>query len=78
MTFEFQIFASGQDRYAPNFGSRFFDAGCDDATVSFQNGEIVIDFARDAQSLDEAIASAIRCVRAAGARVQEIKILEHA
>jgi hypothetical protein len=59
-TFEFSIIASGVDSSTDDFGDRFYDAGCDDALVAFQGGHTIIDFARQAKSIDEAIASAIR------------------
>jgi predicted DNA-binding transcriptional regulator AlpA len=47
------------------FETRFLDAGCDDATVSFQKGHIIVDFLREAESLEDAI-EAVRkaCARA--------------
>jgi predicted transcriptional regulator len=71
--FEFGIIASGLDPSADDFETRFFDAGCDDATVSFQKGRIIVDFAREASSIDAAIASAVECVKAAGATVERIE-----
>lgn len=50
-----------------------FEAGCDDATPSFQNGVFVIDFDRRARNLIQAIASAIKDVRAAGLRVLRVE-----
>ena len=61
-TFEFSIVASGLDPEAEDFADRFFMAGCDDATVSFQKGHIILDFARAAASLEAAIASAVEDV----------------
>lgn len=72
-TFEFSIIASGLDQEAEDFGDRFYDAGCDDALVAYQKGHIIIDFAREAASIDEAVASAIENVRAAGAVVDRIE-----
>ncbi|WP_274424878.1 helix-turn-helix transcriptional regulator [Chelativorans sp. YIM 93263] len=72
-TFEFTIIASGLDPNADDFESRFYDAGCDDATIAFQKGHIIVDFAREAESIDEAIATAVRDVRAAGAHVDRIE-----
>ena len=71
--FEFSIIASGLDPNADNFETLFYDAGCDDATVSFQKGRIIVDFARDAASINEAIASAIDNVCAAGAKVDRVE-----
>lgn len=72
-TYEFTIVASGLDPSAEDFESRFYDAGCDDATIAFQKGHIIVDFARVAESMEAAIASAIKDVRAAGAQVERIE-----
>ena len=71
--FEFSIIASGVDPAADDFESRFYDAGCDDALVAFQRGHAIIDFSRDAASVEDAVASAIANVRAAGARVERVE-----
>lgn len=72
-TFEFSIIASGLDPEAEDFADRFFDAGCDDATISFQKGHIIADFARDADSIGAALSSAVECVKKAGALVDRIE-----
>ena len=72
-TFEFAIVASGLDPDAEDFFDRFFDAGCDDATIAFQKGHIIADFAREAASLEDAIASAIADVKKAGATVDRVE-----
>ena len=72
-SFEFAIVASGLDPAAEDFFDRFYDAGCDDATVAFQKGHIIVDFAREAPSLAEAIASAVGGVKKAGAKVERIE-----
>ena len=71
--FEFSIIASGLDPKADDFESRFYDAGCDDATVSFQKGHIIVDFSREAESIEAAIESAVNCVTAAGAKVDRVE-----
>ena len=71
--YEFCIIASGLDPEAEDFETRFFDAGCDDATVSFQKGHIIVDFTREAESLEDAIASAIEAVCKAGAKVMRVE-----
>ena len=72
-TYEFSIVASGLDPKAPDFEGRFYDAGCDDALVSFQKGQIIVDFGREASSFAEAIATAIDDVQRAGASVERIE-----
>ncbi len=71
--YEFSIIASGLDPQAEDFESRFYDAGCDDATISFQKGHIIVDFAREADSITSAICSAMNCVRKAGAQVDRVE-----
>jgi hypothetical protein len=71
--FEFSIIASGLDPTAPDFEKHFHDAGCDDALVSFQKGHIIVDFAREAATLAQALASAIDAVRQAGATVDRVE-----
>ena len=71
--FEFSIIASGLDPDAEDFADRFYNAGCDDASISFQKGHIILDFAREADSIDGAICSAIDCVEQAGAHVDRVE-----
>jgi hypothetical protein len=71
--YEFSIIASGLDPWADDFADRFYNAGCDDATVSFQKGHIIVDFTREAESIEAAIASAIECVKTAGATVDRVE-----
>jgi len=72
-TYEFSIIASGLDPNADDFETMLYDAGCDDALISFQRGHIIIDFSREADSIDQAIASAIEDVTRAGATVDRIE-----
>jgi transcriptional regulator with XRE-family HTH domain len=72
-TFEFTVIASGLDPQADDFEDRFFAAGCDDATISFQKGAIILDFARDASSFADAVRSALLNVVQAGARPVHIE-----
>lgn len=72
-TYEFSIIASGLDPAADDFEVRFYEAGCDDATIAFQKGHIIVDFARQAETVSEAIASAVENVRSAGATVDRVE-----
>jgi hypothetical protein len=72
-SYDFSIVASGLDPAADDFEDRFYNAGCDDATVSFQKGHIIVDFTREAESIEAAIASAIENVKAAGAKVDRVE-----
>src|SRR5690348_6314237 len=70
---EFSIIASGLDPQADDFETRFFNAGCDDATISFQKGHIIVDFTREADTLEDAIASAVEAVNKAGAKIDRVE-----
>lgn len=72
-THEFSIIASGLDPAQDDTLDRFYEAGCDDATVAFQFGKIIIDFAREAETLEGAIASAVADVAKAGAKVERVQ-----
>lgn len=72
-TYEFIVVASGLDPKTDDFEQRFYRAGCDDATISFQKHHIIVDFAREADSIDSAICSAVDCVKAAGAQIDRIE-----
>lgn len=71
--YEFSIIANGVDPTADDFESCFYEAGCDDATISFQRGVIILDFARPAETFEDALSSAIEQVTKVGARVIRIE-----
>jgi predicted transcriptional regulator len=72
-TFEFTVIASGLDHDADDFEDRFFEAGCDDATIAVARGAIILQFAREGETLEEAIHSAMADVRRAGAVVDRVE-----
>jgi hypothetical protein len=72
-TFEFTIIASGPDHEADDFEDRFFEAGCDDSTIVYARGAIILRFAREAATLSDAIDSAIAAVKKAGATVERVE-----
>jgi len=72
-TFEFTVVASGPDPESADFEDRFFEAGCSDATISFQRGAIMLDFSREGRSFLHALSSAMADVATAGARIERIE-----
>lgn len=70
---EFTIIASGLTPNDERFEDCFFDAGCDDATLSFQKCVIILEFHREAGSFAQAVASAYEDVLRAGATVERIE-----
>jgi len=71
--FEFAVVASGLDPEQDDVFDRFYEAGCDDATIAFQNGRFIVAFTREAATFEDAIASAVRDVAAAGAKVERVE-----
>lgn len=58
----FTLIVDGADLQSEPFIDALFEAGCDDATVGRVNGVQYLDFDREAESLGEAIISAVRDV----------------
>lgn len=72
-TFEFTIVASGLDHEDQHFEDRFFEAGCDDATIAVARGAIILQFAREAEDFSSAVDSAIEAVKSTGATVERVE-----
>ncbi len=71
--FEFAIIASGLNPEDEEFADRFYEAGCADATLSYQKGVIIVEFNRKAVSFSQAIISACQNVRATGAKIERVE-----
>jgi len=71
--YEFTIIATGLDPNRDDFADRFFGAGCDDATISFQKGAIILEFDRTAKNFAHALDEAIKNVELAGATIVHIE-----
>jgi predicted transcriptional regulator len=72
-THNFAIIVSGIDTDSSDYADRFFEAGCDDATIAVQKGLIVFDFDREARSFKGALISALACVEKAGANIERVE-----
>ena len=62
---DFALVIDGVPELTTEVENAFFEAGCDDATLSIQYGWLYAEFSRAAASLEDAILSAIRDVRKA-------------
>lgn len=65
-TFEFTIVGAATTFLNGELAERLFDAGCDDATASFQKGVTILEFDRSAKSFYHALRSALDDVARAG------------
>lgn len=72
-TYQFAIIASGLNPADEDFENRLFEAGCDDATISFQKGLIIIEFSREAKNFAHAITSAFENVLRSGAKIERFE-----
>jgi hypothetical protein len=72
--YDFTLILTESLELTDGLADALFAAGCDDGTPGTCNGVFSIDFHREAQSLEEAMRSAIEDVRAAGYEVARVEI----
>lgn len=72
-TYDFTFIASGIDPDSQDIADRFFEAGCDDATIAFMRGRFAVCFAREADSYAHAVVSGYRDVLRAGASIERFE-----
>jgi hypothetical protein len=65
-THEFTLIIETPENHFDGLEDTLFEAGCDDATLSFRKGIAYLNFDRDAEDLESAIISAIQQVEQAG------------
>ncbi len=73
-TYEFDVFLKNTAEISDDQADGLFAAGCDDGTPASCNGVAWVHFDRAADSLEEAIRSAIAQVRSAGFTVAKIEL----
>lgn len=74
--YDFALIVGGVPTITSQVEDALFNAGCDDATLSMQYGLLYIEFSRPANSLQDAITSAIRNVRDAGIGAEVLRVDE--
>jgi hypothetical protein len=72
-THEFTVYLSGVQVLSDDAVDALFAAGCDDATPVSRDGKVFLDFARQAEDYDAAVATAVCNIRAAGFQVARIE-----
>jgi hypothetical protein len=73
-THEFTLILASPTELTEELANQFFEAGCDDATVSYNRGHLCIEFSRESENLEEAISSAIDdVVKVSGVTVRSIE-----
>lgn len=76
--YEFTLILRGPLELSEDVADELFAAGCDDGTPGTCEGVFFIDFHREAESLEEAIRSAIGNVKTAGYPVERVEIAAEA
>jgi hypothetical protein len=74
MTYHFTVILKDNPELTEDLADELFAAGCDDGTPGMHCGTTLVDFSRDAASLEEAIRSAIANVASAGCVVSRVEI----
>jgi hypothetical protein len=69
----FAFIVSGVDAHADDFADRFYEAGCDDATLMLVNSLVAVCFAREAENYTHAVVSAYHNVLSTGAKVERFE-----
>jgi len=72
--YDFTLILSGSLELTEEIAEALFEAGCDDGTPGTSEGVFLIDFHREAHSLEDAIQSAIADVKSAGYQVARVEI----
>lgn len=73
-TYEFDVFLKGIAEINDDQADALFAAGCDDGTPACSNELAWVHFDREANSLEEAIRSAIAQVQSAGLVVSKVEL----
>lgn len=72
--YEFTLVLKGPLQLTEELADTLFACGCDDGTPGTREGVFMIDFHREADSLEAAINSAIENARDAGQDVEQVQI----
>ena len=76
--YEFTLILREPLELTEDIADELFEAGCDDGTPGTCEGVFSIDFHREAESLEQAIRSAIANVKTAGYQVERVEIAAEA
>jgi hypothetical protein len=72
--YTFTLILSGATELTVEIANALYEAGCDDAGVGSCEGALTVDFDREAESLGDAIGSAVKDVERAGFAVAQVVV----
>jgi hypothetical protein len=73
-TYSFSVILAGPIEVTEQIANDLYEAGCDDAGVGSVDGVLTVDFEREAESLGDAIGTAVKDVERAGFVVARVEI----
>jgi hypothetical protein len=76
--YSFTLVLAGVDVLTPAMGESLYEAGCDDSSPGSSDGVVTVGFDLEAESLGDAIRSAVKDVEKAGFKVSKIEVEEPA
>jgi hypothetical protein len=72
--YEFSLILKDSPELTEELADELFEAGCDDGSPGICAGVFSIDFHREAESLEAAIAAAVANVKSTGHEVERVEI----
>jgi hypothetical protein len=76
--YEFVCTLSDADELTDELEDALLEAGCNDAFLHSTGGVVYLDFDREAESLGDAIGSAVKAVEKAGYKVARVEVQQDA
>jgi hypothetical protein len=73
-TQDFRLILAGVTELTNELQGRLIEAGCDDASIWSEGETVCVEFSRAAQSLGDAIGSAVKDVMRAGLAVARVEV----
>lgn len=64
-SYQFTLVLKNVDEKTSGLEDGLYEAGCDDALINFRNGAVYLEFDREADTLEDAVISAIKNVKSA-------------
>ena len=72
--YAFSVVLAGVEELSEKIADAVYEAGCDDAGVGSCEGVVTVDFDREAESLGDAIGSAVNALANAGFAVARVVV----
>jgi hypothetical protein len=76
--YEFTLTLAGVDELTVELEDALFEAGCNDTLLHSTGRVVFLDFGREAESLGDAISSAVKAVEKAGYKVARVEVQQDA